>query len=64
VFRAASKRKLIKNRPIYLIGLTFEVPMRPASLYMTLTLRGLGFTTFQANLLSIPEKVGHSKCSY
>ncbi|KAH7353835.1 major facilitator superfamily domain-containing protein [Plectosphaerella cucumerina] len=45
--------------PIYLIGLTFEVPMRPASLYMTLTLRGLGFTTFQANLLSIPEKVGH-----
>lgn len=36
--------------------------MRPASLYMTLTLRGLGFTTFQANLLTIPEKVGHSEC--
>ncbi|PNH55961.1 hypothetical protein VD0003_g1702 [Verticillium dahliae] len=45
--------------PIYLIGLTFEIPMGPPKLYLTLTLRSLGFDTFQSNLLSIPYTIGH-----
>ncbi|EEY15170.1 conserved hypothetical protein [Verticillium alfalfae VaMs.102] len=45
--------------PIYLIGLTFEIPMGPPKLYLTLTLRSLGFDTFQSNLLSIPYTLGH-----
>ncbi|KAM0276957.1 hypothetical protein ACHAQH_006242 [Verticillium albo-atrum] len=33
--------------------------MGPPKLYLTLTLRGLGFDTFQSNLLSIPYTIGH-----
>ncbi|KAJ0159933.1 putative transporter [Colletotrichum tanaceti] len=45
--------------PIYLLGLTFQIPMAPSSQYLTLTLRNLGFDTFQSNLLAIPYTVGH-----
>lgn len=40
--------------PIYLIGLTWQVPMTPETSYITLTCKALGFNTFQTNLLTIP----------
>lgn len=43
--------------PIYLIGLTFAIPAGPPNQYMTLTLRALGFTSFETNLLTIPAQV-------
>jgi Major Facilitator Superfamily len=43
--------------PIYLLGLTWLVPPIPATTYITLQLKSLGFDTFQTNLLSIPAYV-------
>lgn len=43
--------------PIYAIGLTFTIPASPPGLYLTLSLRGLGFNTFQTSLLSIPPQI-------
>ncbi|KAJ3536089.1 hypothetical protein NM208_g6870 [Fusarium decemcellulare] len=43
--------------PIYAIGITFGMPAGPPDQYLTLTLRSLGFDTFNANLLSIPCQV-------
>ncbi|KAI5861458.1 MFS general substrate transporter [Durotheca rogersii] len=43
--------------PIYAIGLTFGIPPGPPERYLTLTLRALGFDTFNSNLLSIPAQV-------
>lgn len=40
--------------PIYLIGITWLMPSGPVSQYLTLTLRGVGFNTFETNLLTIP----------
>ena len=47
------------QRPIYFIGLTFEIPVTPVKQYMTLTLRGLGFDTFVTNLLNVPHSIFH-----
>lgn len=46
--------------PIYLIGMTWSIPSGPPNQYLTLTLRGLGFDTFNANLLVIPSAVAVS----
>ncbi|RDX51208.1 MFS general substrate transporter [Polyporus arcularius HHB13444] len=43
--------------PIYALGIIFMVPVTPPQTYLTLSLRNLGYTTTQANLLSIPSKV-------
>ncbi|KAB8356433.1 hypothetical protein FH972_024016 [Carpinus fangiana] len=43
--------------PIYLLGLTWTVPMTPETNYLTLTLKSLGFSTFHTNLLVIPSAV-------
>ncbi|PMD67047.1 phthalate transporter [Hyaloscypha bicolor E] len=43
--------------PIYLIGLTWTIPMTPPMNYLTLTLKALGFSTFNTNLLVIPSSV-------
>lgn len=45
--------------PLYLIGLTFQIPETTPSNYLTLTLKGLGFGTFDTNLLTIPSTVLH-----
>lgn len=45
--------------PLYLIGLVAYVPTSTVSAYMTLTLRQLGFSTFDTNLLTIPANVAH-----
>lgn len=44
-------------RPIYLLGLTWQVPMTPETTYITLTDKALGFSTFETNLLTIPAYV-------
>lgn len=43
--------------PIYIIGMTWSIPVGPPQQYLTLTLRGLGFDTFNSNLLVIPSAV-------
>ena len=43
--------------PLYLIGLVFGLPAGAPDRYLTLTLRNLGFDTFDSNLLSIPCQV-------
>ncbi|KAM3082716.1 hypothetical protein ACMFMF_002369 [Clarireedia jacksonii] len=45
--------------PIYIIGLTFQIPETTPQNYLTLTLKGLGFGTFNTNLLVIPSTVFH-----
>jgi hypothetical protein len=40
--------------PIYVIGLTWQMPATPPMAYITLTCKALGFSTFQTNLLTIP----------
>ncbi|KAI0020295.1 major facilitator superfamily domain-containing protein [Xylariomycetidae sp. FL0641] len=43
--------------PLYCIGMTFNIPTFSPQQYLSISLRGLGFSTFQTNLLSIPYLV-------
>ncbi|KAL8709866.1 MAG: hypothetical protein Q9220_005482 [cf. Caloplaca sp. 1 TL-2023] len=43
--------------PIYLIALSWTVPMVPTMINLTLSLRSFGFSTFQTNLLTIPSTI-------
>ncbi|KAE8145693.1 major facilitator superfamily domain-containing protein [Aspergillus avenaceus] len=43
--------------PIYLLGLTWMIPNTPATNYITLELKSMGFGTFETNLLTIPAYV-------
>ncbi|KAK1830627.1 major facilitator superfamily domain-containing protein [Podospora conica] len=45
--------------PLYLIGLTNHIPYATPTSYLTLTLKGMGFSTFQTNLLVIPSQLLH-----
>jgi hypothetical protein len=45
--------------PLYILGLTFQIPEITPNQYLTLTLKGLGFGTFNTNLLVIPSTVLH-----
>ncbi|KAI1483721.1 MFS general substrate transporter [Daldinia eschscholtzii] len=45
--------------PLYIIGLTFQIPAVPEQQYLTLSLRQMKFDTFTSNLLSIPYTVTH-----
>ncbi|PYH91607.1 MFS general substrate transporter [Aspergillus ellipticus CBS 707.79] len=40
---------------LYLIGLVAYIPQSPITSYLSLTLKRLGFSTFDANMLSIPS---------
>jgi hypothetical protein len=39
--------------PIYLIGLSWTIPVQPLTSYLTLQLKSLGFGTFETNLLTV-----------
>ena len=43
--------------PVYLLGLTWNIPQQCVSSYLTLTLKSLGWGTFEVNLLTIPAYV-------
>jgi len=43
--------------PVYAIGILFEIPTAPPKTYLTLSLRALGFSTFNTTLLAIPATV-------
>ncbi|KAK7408891.1 hypothetical protein QQX98_008952 [Neonectria punicea] len=43
--------------PVYLIGILFEIPTSPPKTYLTLSLKALGFSTFNTTLLVIPATV-------
>lgn len=45
--------------PIYAIGLLAYIPTATITPYMTLTLKQMGFSTFNVNLLNIPQAVIH-----
>lgn len=47
--------------PLYIVGLMFQIPTTPQTSYLTLTLRNLGWGTFDVNLLTIPYYVAHSR---
>ncbi len=57
----ASGTNIQDYRPLYLLGMLYAVPWTPVNKYLTLSLTGLGFSTFQTNLLTIPATALSSK---
>jgi hypothetical protein len=45
--------------PLYAIGLVAYIPQSPVNTYITLTLKSVGFSTFNTNLLTIPSSAAH-----
>ncbi|KAI0095423.1 MFS general substrate transporter [Hypoxylon sp. NC0597] len=45
--------------PLYILGLTFQIPATPEQQYLTLSLRQMNFNTLTSNLLSIPYTALH-----
>lgn len=45
--------------PIYFIGLIAYVPVSTMNSYLTITLKNLGWSTFNVNLLTIPHNIFH-----
>src|SRR2546430_184946 len=43
--------------PLYIIGLTAYIPPAPPTNYLAFILRQMGFSTLNANLLTIPSQV-------
>ncbi|KAI5124120.1 hypothetical protein M0805_000933 [Coniferiporia weirii] len=43
--------------PLYCLGIVHQIPTGPPQTYLTLSLRNLGFTTTETNLLTIPSSV-------
>lgn len=43
--------------PVYAIGLVFQIPESPPKAYLTLSLKHIGFSTFNTTLLGIPITV-------
>ncbi|KAK9351065.1 major facilitator superfamily domain-containing protein [Lipomyces doorenjongii] len=43
--------------PIYIIGITFGLSAAPVGRYLTLTLRSLGFSSFQSTIMGLPSSV-------
>ncbi|KAJ1715911.1 MFS transporter [Aspergillus flavus] len=43
--------------PVYIIGILFEIPTSPPKTYLSLSLKAIGFSTFQTTLLGIPVTV-------
>ncbi|KAM0712036.1 hypothetical protein Q7P37_011130 [Cladosporium fusiforme] len=41
--------------PIYIVGLFAWIPFQPTANYLSLTLRNLGYSVFEANVLTIPS---------
>jgi hypothetical protein len=42
---------------LYFIGLIAYIPATPVQGYLTLTLKRIGFTTFNANMLTVPSAI-------
>lgn len=40
--------------PVYLLGITAFIPFQPTANYLSLILRNLGYSVFEANMLAIP----------
>ncbi|RDW80298.1 hypothetical protein BP6252_04936 [Coleophoma cylindrospora] len=45
--------------PIYLMGYLIFIPQSPVGTYLTLSLKNLGFSKFNINLLTIPSTILH-----